>query len=108
MANEQNFAKPFTSSQSREKARENGRKGGIASGVARREKRLFKEEICKRLGVDDFNEIIDNLIKRAKEQDKSFETLRDTMGQKPKEEIEAKINMTYEDYIKEVEDENEY
>lgn len=82
--------------------------GGIASAKARKEKKLFKEEICKRLGADDFNEIIDNLIKRAKEQDKSFETLRDTMGQKPKEEIEAKINMTYEDYIKKVEGEDEY
>ena len=108
MANEQNLAKPFTSIQSREEARENGRKGGIASGVARREKKIFKDEICKRLGVEDFNEIIDNLIKRAKEQDKSFEILRDTMGQKPKEELEAKINMTYEDYIKKVEGENEY
>ena len=39
------------------------------------------------MGFDDFNEMVDNLIKRAKKNDKSFEILRDTLGQKPKEEI---------------------
>lgn len=82
--------------------------GGKRSVEVRKEKKLFKEELCKRLGAKDFDEILDNLIARAKNEDKSFEVLRDTMGQKPKEEIEAKISMTYEDYIKEVEDENEY
>lgn len=82
--------------------------GGKRSVEVRKEKKLFKEELCKRLGAKDFDEILDNLIARAKNEDKSFEVLRDTMGQKPKEEIEAKISMTYEDYIKEVEDEDEY
>ena len=41
------------------------------------------------MGFDDFNEMIDNLIKRAKKQDKSFEVLRDTMGQKPIERVET-------------------
>ena len=40
------------------------------------------------MGFDDFNEMIDNLIKRAKKQDKSFEVLRDTIGQKPIEQIQ--------------------
>ena len=71
--------KPFTSEQSREKAAINGKKGGIASGKAKREKKLWKEEICKRLNAEDFNEIIDKLIERAKKNDKSFEILRDTM-----------------------------
>lgn len=83
-------------------------KGGKKSAEARKEKKLFKEELCRRLGAKDFEEILDNLIARAKNEDKSFEVLRDTMGQKPKEEIEAKLSMTYEDYIKEVEDEDEY
>ena len=60
------------------------------------EKMIFKEAIAQRMNVEDFNEIIDNLIKRAKYNDKSLETLRDTFGQKPKEQIESKqdINIT--------------
>ena len=69
-------------------------------------KKIFKEELEKRLGVNDFEEIIDNLILRAKKDDKSFEVLRDTMGQKPSDKIEA--NFTYEDTLKKVVDENDY
>lgn len=54
------------------------------------EKILLKEAIEERLGIDDLNDIVDNLIKRAKLYDKSLETLRDTLGQKPKEQIESK------------------
>lgn len=87
MANIENLKPPFTSDQSREEAAKNGQKGGIASGIARREQKIFKQAIAERMGFDDFNEIVDNLIKRAKKNDKSFEILRDTLGQKPKEEI---------------------
>jgi hypothetical protein len=73
--------KPFTSEQSREEAVKNGQKGGIASGKARREQKIFKQAIAERMGFDDFNEMVDNLIKRAKGNDKSFEVLRDTLGQ---------------------------
>lgn len=106
MANEQNL-KPITSLSS-EEAKKRGSAGGKASVEARREKKLFKEEILKRMGEDDWNEMIDKLIARAKNTDKAFEVLRDTVGQKPKEEVEAKITKSYEDYIKEVEDEEEY
>lgn len=59
-----------------------------------KQKKIFKEAIAERMGFDDFNEMIDNLIARAKDNDKSFETLRDTMGQKPKEnlQVDGKIN----------------
>lgn len=70
------------------------------------EKKIFKDELIKRLGDKDFNEILDNLIARAKRDDKSFEVLRDTMGQKPSEKIEA--NLTYENSLKEVTDDAEY
>lgn len=70
------------------------------------EKKIFKDELIKRLGDKDFNEILDNLIARAKRDDKSFEVLRDTMGQKPSEKIEA--NLTYENSLKEVIDDAEY
>ena len=69
-------------------------------------KKIFKEELANRLGVKDFEEIIDNLIARAKKDDKSFEVLRDTMGQKPSEKIEA--NLTYENRLKEAESPDEY
>ena len=70
------------------------------------ERKIFKDELIKRLGDKDFNEIIDNLIVRAKKDDKSFEVLRDTMGQKPSEKIEA--NLTYENRLKEAESPDEY
>ena len=57
------------------------KKGGIASGKARRESKIFKQAIAERMGYDDFNEMVDNLIARAKGNDKSFEVLRDTLGQ---------------------------
>ena len=104
MANEQNL-KPIKSLSS-EEAKRRGSLGGKASVEARKEKKLFKEELTKRLGAKDFEEIIDNLIARAKKDDKSFEVLRDTMGQKPSEKIEA--NLTYENKLKEVQSEDEY
>lgn len=61
------------------------RLGGIASGKAKREYLNWKKAIEERMSVDDFNEIIDNMIKRAKDETKSAEVLRDTMGQKPVE-----------------------
>lgn len=85
MANEENLIP--ANKRSLSEARENGRKGGIRSGEVRREKKLWKDEIMKRLGENDWNEIIDNLKERAKKNDKSFEVLRDTMGQKPTDNI---------------------
>lgn len=91
MANEQNL-KPITTL-SKEEAKRRGSIGGKASAESRREKKLWKEEICKRLNAKDFDEIIDKLIERAKKNDKSFEILRDTMGQKPKEEINIETKL---------------
>ena len=89
MANEENL-KPV---RSKSEARERGKLGGVKSGESRREKKLFKEEILKRMGEDDWNEMIDKLIARAKTTDKAFEVLRDTIGQKPKEEVEADLTV---------------
>ena len=86
MANEKNL-KPFTSDQSREEAVKNGRKGGIRSGEVKRENKLIKDRILERMGESDWDTMIDNLIARAQEDTKSFETLRDTLGQKPKESV---------------------
>lgn len=90
MANKQNL-KPFTSEQSRAEAVKNGRKGGIASGKARREQKLIKDRILERMGETDWDAMIDGLIMRAKEDTKTFETLRDTIGQKPTEHVDMKV-----------------
>ena len=87
MANEQNL-KPFTSDQSREEAKKNGRKGGIRSGEVKRENKLIRERILERMGESDWDTMIDNLIERASNDTKSFEVLRDTIGQKPVEQLE--------------------
>lgn len=79
---------------STDEARENGRKGGIASGQARREKKLLKESILERMNEGDWNEMIDALIERAKESDKAFVVLRDTIGQKPIDRIEQNNVLT--------------
>lgn len=88
MANNENLLKgKATQFKSGENAARSGRNGGIASGVAKREKKLIKETLEKRLKVADLNELADNLIERAKMDNKAFELLRDTLGQKPKETI---------------------
>lgn len=88
MANEQNLIP-----QAHKLTLEEQSRAGKRSAEVRREKKLWKEEICKKLNAKDFDEIIDGLIKRAKKNDKSFEILRDTMGQKPKEEINIETKL---------------
>lgn len=90
MANEQNLV-PFDKRTESEQ-REIARAGGIASGKARRENKLIKDRILERMGETDWNTMIDNLIERASADTKSFEVLRDTIGQKPTEHIEADVN----------------
>jgi hypothetical protein len=114
MNNEDNLI-PF-SERSKEEARELGRKGGIASGEARKKKKLFKEHIelllslplkdkkaikqLESLGIDIDN--IDNQMamvismwqKALKGDVNAFNTLRDTVGEKPKEtlSLEGEVN----------------
>lgn len=103
MANEQNL-KPIQKGElSREEAKKRGSAGGKASAQSRKEMKIFKEAIAERMGYDDFNEIIDNLIKRAKKNDKSIEVLRDTMGQKPVEQQEIKADNKLEVEVKIIE-----
>lgn len=69
------------------------KKDGTKSAEARRERKIFKEEILKRMKENDWNEVIDNLIARAKKNSKDFEVLRDTIGQKPKETEEHEVKL---------------
>lgn len=101
MANEQNL-KPFTSDQSREEAVKNGRKGGIASGKAKRENKLIRDRILERMGETDWDTMIDNLIERASNDTKSFEVLRDTIGQKPVEKVSMSATEEAKDELREL------
>lgn len=87
MANEQNLVSLATRSQ-RERS-EIARKGQEASAKAKRENKLIKDRILERMGEDDWDTMIDNLIARANEDTRSFEVLRDTIGQKPKDSLEV-------------------
>ena len=91
MANVQNL-KPIK--QSNEEAMKNGRKGGIASGKARREKIMLRDLLEEALAekTETGNKYIDitvALINKAKRGDtKAYEVIRDTLGQKPVEQIQ--------------------
>lgn len=64
-----------------------GRKAGQASGQARRDNRRLKDAIIEHMTDNDLDEIVDGLIRRAKRSTRDFEVLRDTIGQKPREDI---------------------
>lgn len=89
MANKNNLRVP-----SSEEARKNGRKGGIASGKARRERKTLKDELLLLLEEDDNNAKISiALLKKALKGDiQAFTTIRDTIGEKPTDKIEADVN----------------
>lgn len=103
MPNEQNL-KPFTSDQSREKAAENGRKGGIASGESKRRRKTLKEELLLMLENEDIQRsVAAALINEATEGNnagsvaRAFETIRDTIGEKPVDKLEMKAEMNVEE-----------
>ena len=91
MANEQNLKPIRKGDLSSEELKKRQRNGGKASVKARRENKLLKDAILERMGADDWDEMVDALIGRAKETDKAFEILRDTIGQKPSEKVDLSI-----------------
>lgn len=108
----------------REKAREIGKKGGIASGKAKKKKKLIKEQIelllslplkdekakekLKELGIDTDNmdnqmAIVISMWKKALKGDvNAFNTLRDTVGEKPIDKME--VSKGTDETIKEIDD----
>lgn len=100
MANEQNL-KPV---RSKKEARERGKKGGIASGKARQARKTLKEELLLLLEQEKMQETISlALIQEAisgQNRTRAFEVIRDTIGEKPTDKIEAEltsdINITIE------------
>jgi hypothetical protein len=94
MANEQNL-KPFNELTEKEQ-RELAKKGGIASGKARAERKTLKEELLLLLSQGNTQEKISlSLIAQAMEGNvKAFETIRDTVGEKPVDKVEADVGIT--------------
>jgi hypothetical protein len=75
-----------------EEQREIARKGGIASGKARKEKKLFKEAIEKQLGQS-LDSMIAAMIEQASKGNvQAITFLRDTIGEKPTDKVEAEVN----------------
>ncbi len=90
MANEQNL-KPV---RSKKEARERGKKGGIASGKARQERKTLKEELILLLEDNDNQKKISvALIQQAKKGNtKAYEIIRDSIGEKPIDRVQAEVN----------------
>ena len=88
MANEQNLMPIRKGELTKEEAKKRGSNGGKKSAEVRRENKLIRERILERMGESDWDTMIDNLIERASNDTKSFEVLRDTIGQKPIEQLE--------------------
>lgn len=84
------------SERSPSEVRENGKKGGIASGEARRKRKTLKEELLLMLSDGDIQEkisiaLINEAIKgnNAGSVTKAFEVIRDTIGERPVEKVQA-------------------
>lgn len=93
---------PFTSEQSREAAKINGSKGGKACAENKRRLKTFKEELMAILSKEtkngrgetvSFQENINAaiILKAAKGDVRAYETIRDTLGQRPKDEKEVVV-----------------
>lgn len=95
MANEQNL-KPV---RSKKEARERGKKGGIKSGEVRAKRKTLKEELIALLETKKENKTIQEKISLSLIQEalngnvKAFATIRDTIGERPKEQIEHSGNI---------------
>ena len=94
MANAENLIP--NSQRTPEELREMARKGGIASGKARAERKTLKEELLLLLSQGNTQEKISlSLIAQAMEGNtKAFEVIRDTVGEKPTDKIEADVGIT--------------
>ncbi len=106
MANEQNLI-PLNK-RSKEVQREIQEKGRKANKKRIEERKTLREELLLLLAEGDTqNKLSLSLIEKALTGDtKAFEVIRDTIGEKPKDNIS--VGVSYEDYIKKVEDKDEY
>lgn len=102
--------KPFTSEQNRDLAKINGQKGGKASGEAKRRMKTFREELQAILETEMLNAKGEKvsyqkninsalILKAAKGDVRAYEVIRDTLGQRPKDEKEVVV-MSGDDGLK--------
>lgn len=95
---------PFDGS---EKHREVSRKAGIASGIAKRQRKTLRESLLKALSEEFTNkdgnkitvqdDIVCALLKKAKSGSvKAFETVRDTVGEKIRDEKHVIVEQSSE------------
>ncbi len=95
MANEKNL-KPLST----EKAREIGKKGGKKSAEVKKQKKLLKDLLQEALETKTESgnlaiDITNALIVKAKNGDvKAYEVIRDTLGQKPTENVNVNNSQT--------------
>lgn len=93
MANEENL-RPFNTL-TEEEQRELSRKGGIASGKARAARKTLKEELLALLSEGAIQENITlalvNEALNGQNKMKAYEVIRDTIGEKPTEKVEADV-----------------
>lgn len=82
--NMQNLRTPST-----EEAREMQKKSAEKRSQNIKERKLIRQVIEERLGGADLDEIVDNLIDRAKRDSRDFEVLQAALGQKPVEKVQA-------------------
>lgn len=82
--NMQNLRTPST-----EEARKMQLKSAQKRSQNIKEKKLIRQVIEERLGGEDLDEIVDNLIERAKKDSKDFEVLQAALGQKPTDKVET-------------------
>ena len=92
--NEENLI-PFNQ-MTEEKQREIARMGGIASAEARKRRKTLKEELIALLETNDNNNKISlALLQKALKGDiQAFTTIRDTIGEKPTDKVEANVGVT--------------
>lgn len=81
-ANIKNLRTPST-----EQAREMQKKSAEKRSQNIKERKLIRQVIEERLGGADLEEIVDNLIDRAKHDSKDFEVLQSALGQKPVDKV---------------------
>lgn len=92
----------------KEEARERGRRGGIKSGEVRAQRKTLKEELLLLLSQGDTQSKMSlALIQKAMNGDtKAFEVIRDSIGEKPVDKVQANV-FNYEESLKAV-DGDEY
>lgn len=94
---------------SKEEAKKRGSAGGKASVQARREKKWFREAIESQIG-ENIDKAIAAVWSKAQRGDvQAIQFLRDTIGEKPTDKVEnTNVDISYEEYLKKVEDEDAY